>query len=255
MSSNKLQTSVTDFRSALNQLNQRDSGLLKIKTTSSDDKLVSASATAQAVKGKYHLFVEQLAKTDQIALKGITDNQLTLAAGPIDLSVGKTTLTVDLTSVNSLEELANAINNASDKAKNSDGQGITASLVRTGSDVVLTLSSNKSGAAHKLDVSKLTTKISAATEQQLAAGQDAIVWLGEQNKGIKITHDTNVLDKAIQGLTLSLQKEKVAVEVGVEIDNEASEEQLKTFVSKFNQLQNWWSPHPRYPMPALSVPY
>ncbi|EIS84187.1 flagellin hook IN motif family protein, partial [Yersinia pestis PY-66] len=237
VSSNKLQTSVTDFRSALNQLNQRDSGLLKIKTTSSDDKLVSASATAQAVKGKYHLFVEQLAKTDQIALKGITDNQLTLAAGPIDLSVGKTTLTVDLTSVNSLEELANAINNASDKAKNSDGQGITASLVRTGSDVVLTLSSNKSGAAHKLDVSKLTTKISAATEQQLAAGQDAIVWLGEQNKGIKITHDTNVLDKAIQGLTLSLQKEKVAVEVGVEIDNEASEEQLKTFVSKFNQLQ------------------
>ncbi|ETO49724.1 hypothetical protein L327_0122425 [Yersinia pestis S3] len=36
---------------------------------------------------------------------------------------------------------------------------------------------------------------------------------------------------------MSLQKEKVAVEVGVEIDNEASEEQLKTFVSKFNQLQ------------------
>ncbi len=81
--------------------------------------------------------------------------------------------------------------------------------MRTGSDVVLTLSSNKSGAAHKLDVSKLTTKISAATEQQLAAGQDAIVWLGEQNKGIKITHDTNVLDKAIQGLTLSLQKERL----------------------------------------------
>lgn len=45
------------------------------------------------------------------------------------------------------------------------------------------------------------------------------------------------MDKAIQGLTLSLQKENVAVEVGVEIDNEASEDQLKTFVSKFNQLQ------------------
>ncbi|AJJ04861.1 flagellar hook-associated family protein [Yersinia pseudotuberculosis IP 32953] len=233
---NKLQTAVTDFRSALNKLNQRDSGLLQIKTTSSDDKLVSASATAQAVKGKYHLFVEQLAKTDQIALKGITDDKLKAATGPVELSVGKTKLTVDLTSVNSLEELANAINNASDKAKNSDGQGITASLVRTGSDVVLTLSSNKSGAAHTLDVSDLTTKLSAI-EQQLAAGQDAIVWLGEQNKGIKITHDSNVLDKAIQGLTLSLQKEKVAVEVGVEIDNEASEDQLKTFVSKFNQLQ------------------
>lgn len=233
---NKLQTAVTDFRSALNQLNQRDSGLLKIKTTSSDDKLVSASATAQAVKGKYHLFVEQLAKTDQIALKDITDDKLTLAAGPIDLSVGKTTLTVDLTSVNSLEELANAINNASDKAKNSDGQGITASLVRTGSDVVLTLSSNKSGAAHTLDVSNLTTKLSAKP-QPLVVGQDAIVWLGEKTTGIKITHDSNVLDKAIQGLTLSLQKENIAVEVGVEIDNEASEDQLKTFVSKFNQLQ------------------
>ncbi|AJJ06212.1 flagellar hook-associated protein 2 [Yersinia pseudotuberculosis] len=233
---NKLQTAVTDFRSALNQLNQRDSGLLKIKTTSSDDKLVSTSATAQAVKGKYHLFVEQLAKTDQIALKDITDDKLTLAAGPIDLSVGKTTLTVDLTSVNSLEELANAINNASDKAKNSDGQGITASLVRTGSDVVLTLSSNKSGAAHTLDVSNLTTKLSAKP-QPLVVGQDAIVWLGEKTTGIKITHDSNVLDKAIQGLTLSLQKENVAVEVGVEIDNEASEDQLKTFVSKFNQLQ------------------
>lgn len=233
---NKLQTAVTDFRSALNQLNQRDSGLLKIKTTSSDDKLVSTSATAQAVKGKYHLFVEQLAKTDQIALKDITDDKLKLAAGPIDLSVGKTTLTVDLTSVNSLEELANAINNASDKAKNSDGQGITASLVRTGSDVVLTLSSNKSGAAHTLDVSNLTTKLSAKP-QPLVVGQDAIVWLGEKTTGIKITHDSNVLDKAIQGLTLSLQKENVAVEVGVEIDNEASEDQLKTFVSKFNQLQ------------------
>ncbi|BFI44223.1 flagellar hook-associated protein 2 [Yersinia pseudotuberculosis] len=234
---NKLQTAVTDFRSALNKLNQRDSGLLQIKTTSSDDKLVSASATAQAVKGKYNLFVEQLAKTDQVALKDITDDKLTLATGPVELFVGKTKLTVDLTSVNSLEELANAINNASDKAKNSDGQGITASLVRTGSDVVLTLSSNKSGAAHTLDVSHLTTTLSSAKLQPLVVGQDAIVWLGEKTTGIKITHDTNVLDKAIQGLTLSLQKENVAVEVGVEIDNEASEDQLKTFVSKFNQLQ------------------
>ncbi|CNH44628.1 flagellar filament capping protein FliD [Yersinia pekkanenii] len=233
---NKLETAVTDFRSTLNRVNQRNNGLLQVKATSSDDKAINVSATAKAAKGQYDLFIEKLAKTDHLALERIDNNALKAAQGDITLSVGSLDLTIDLTAVNSIEELTNAINDASDNAKNSDGQGVSATLVRTGGEVVLTLNSHKSGAANKIDLTDLAAKISA-TAKKIVEGQDALVWLGAKTSGIKITHDSNILDKAIEGISIQLKQENTVVGVTVATDTEASEEQVKTFIATFNKLQ------------------
>ncbi|WP_145579842.1 flagellar filament capping protein FliD [Yersinia vastinensis] len=239
---NKIQSGLNDFRTALSGMNKKDEGVLKIKTTSSDDDIVTVTANHKAVKGSYTLFVKQLASSHQLALEDLKDSDVTSATGTFTLEIAGKTLSIDTRSLNSVTELAEAINKNKDNKDSDNKELVTASLIRNGGKVVLTLSSNNSGAANEITLPGMGTTVFAGVQQKtLSAAADAEVWLGEENHGIKINHASNVLDSVVEGVTINLTKVQktgdVPLHIGVEMDTSATQEQVKKFVDAFNSVK------------------
>lgn len=239
---NKIQSGLNDFRTALSGINKKDEGILKLKTNTSDEKIATVTANHKAVKGSYDLFVTQLASSHQLALKDLNDAAVSNASGIFELEIDGKTISIDTRGLNSVAELAEAIN------KNKDNQGsdkkelVTASLIRTGGEVVLTISSNKSGAANAITIPNgAATIFTGASEVELSAAADAKVSLGNENSGIEITHPSNALDTVVDGVTINLVKVQktgdTPLHIDVEMDTSATQEQVKKFVDAFNSVK------------------
>lgn len=151
---------------------------------------------------------------------------------------------VDLASLpagSGLSALADAIN------KKADNSGVQATVMRSGSQSFLVLTSKDSGAAKAISLdfvpgadtsgANLSAAVTGATE--LKAAQDAIVKVGAQNP-ITVTSEKNELTDVISGVTLELKKAQAGadtpVQVTVKQDPAAVEEKLKKFVDSYNAL-------------------
>lgn len=98
--------------------------------TSSNEDVVTATASAEAAPGTYQLTVSALAQNHQIASQGFADvNQTSIGTGTLDIRLGNgstKTITID-DSHDTLQGLADAINNAD--------AGVTASIINDGSSL------------------------------------------------------------------------------------------------------------------------
>ena len=118
--------------------------------TSSDEDIVTASASANATPGTYRLTVSSLAQNHQIASQGFADvNQTSVGTGTLEISVGNgatKTITIDA-SHDTLQGLADAINKAE--------AGVTASIINDGSSsnpYRLIIQSNETGLANEIHI-------------------------------------------------------------------------------------------------------
>lgn len=243
-----------------------DDNSLAAQTTSvSDEDYFTATSDGTAATGQYSITVTQLAQTYQSAMTFSSSTTTVPTSGTLSVTVGDDTLSLDLSTLKSgatVADLVSAFNKAS------DNPGVTASLVQSGSSVLLmftsddsgeeagvsslsytdssgtVISSDASGAVTTTgDVSTDSTISTFETAMQgltlLSAAQDAEIELGTTNK-VTITSSSNTLEDVIDGLTITLKKKQSStddpINLVVEADTDTVETNLNTVVSGFNSL-------------------
>lgn len=228
-----LKSTLSDFRTSLSNLNKTNAGMLKTSASVSVENMVKVTTTSEARKGRYNLFVEQLASSHQLAYNGLDDDAVKNASGSMAIEVGGKSLAIDMDSVDSLAGLAKIINGAS------DNPGVTASLVRTDGKVRLMLSSDKSGEANAISVSGFND-METTQAVTLSAAKDAVVWLGEKGNGMEVRSSSNTFSNLIDGVTLELNQAQKAgdipLRIDVGVDTTETTNQVNEFVSAYNKL-------------------
>ncbi len=266
----KIEAQLSAFGKLKSDLAAMDTALGKLKspifwqrhrTTSSDESIVTATASAVAAEGQYRVTVNQTAQAHAVAsgtFASVNDvvgeGQITIRFGtwsydaggnPIgftaDPATASQSLTID-TSNNTLAGLRDAINDA--------GIGVRASIVNDGSGFRLVLSSERTGAGNALEISvsdadgndtdaaglsRLAFNSGALNMIQTLAGRDAQL----EVDGIAVTSPDNLVTGVIDGVTLNLKSAApgTTVTVGVTLDDEAITEAMAGFVDAYNQFR------------------
>ncbi|MBN3575817.1 flagellar filament capping protein FliD [Vibrio neptunius] len=249
----KVESALREFRTAVNEMNNSTSGIIKNSATVSSEGFFTASADSKALKGSYQIFVEKVATTHQVStgmpasLQSTTEVPLT---GTLTFEVNSKTMTLDLSTLDSdgdgkatMADLTSAINN------DPNNPGVNATLVRSDGQTHFMLSSEETGEANAIKVSAAGTGQSwfedAFTKtnlKQISAAQNAIVWLGEKDTGLKLEGSSNTFSNAIDGLDITVTKAQQAGEspltLNVDGDNDATKEQVNKFIDAYNSLMS-----------------
>lgn len=226
-----LQSSVSSLASG--------SAFAKVTTASSDPDLFTASASDQAAPGSYQIEVLQMAAAQKLA-SGAFASDAAVGSGTLTLAVGgkSTDITID-SSNNTLAGIRDAINGAK------DNPGVSATIVHAADGDHLLMTATTSGAANAFSVSAsggdggldaLTWDASTATGSLAVqtAASDAQVKID----GFAATSSTNIVDSAIQGVSLDLASAKPGqVEtLTVARDTQAMQNLVSTFVNAYNSF-------------------
>ncbi|WP_281630713.1 flagellar filament capping protein FliD [Vibrio sp. St2] len=247
----KVESALREFRTAVNEMNNSTSGIIKNSATVSSEGFFTASADSKALKGSYQIFVEQVATTHQVStgmpadLESTTEVPLT---GTLEFKINGETMTLDLSTLDSdgdgkatMADLTSAINN------DPDNPGVNATLVRSGGKTHFMLSSEETGVANKIEVSATGTGQSwfedAFTNlNQISEAKDAIIWLGAKDSGLKLEGSSNTFSDAIDGLDITVSKAQETSEspltLSVGGDNDATKEQVNKFIDAYNKLMS-----------------
>lgn len=229
---------LSSFQSALNGL-RTTTAFSGRSTTSTDADIVTATATANAVPGRYDIQVEQLASAQQISSAAFAEGGSTVVGnGSLTLSLGGTSFTVTVGEpANTLADIRNAINSAT------DNPGISASIINAADGAHLVLTSSKTGAENAIQVTQSGsleqleyTPTNQANYTQLRAAQDALVNVA----GYATTSPNNVVAGVIDGVSLNLASAAPGTTVSVEIgyNKTAAKDKVNSFVTAYNALRS-----------------
>ncbi len=216
--------------------------------TVSDPTVLTASASSTAPPGSYFLRVTQLAQSHQItnkaatAVSSATSDIVSGASATFTFRVGTgTDQTITLSDTATLEDLKTGINDL--------GAGVMASIVNAGSDTTpayrLILTAVASGAGNGVTIVADETTLDFTNSggdggvDILQAAQDAIAILGDPSQDpVTLQRSNNVIADAIPGVTLSLTKTTGTdpVSVNVTRDNGAVKDNIKNFVTAYNNI-------------------
>jgi len=255
-----LTSALNSFQSSMASLGQA-STYQALKTTVSDDDVLSATASTKAVSGSYQINVTQLAQAQTVMTAGQTSRTATIGSGAAttisfqfgqitggslsngvytgatftqDADQATGTVTID-SSNNSLQGIRDAINAAD--------IGVTATLISDGSGTPdhLVFTSNETGEKSSM---KITVAGDTALQNLLAydptGTQNMTQSSAAQNtklsvNGIAITSATNTVGEAIQGVTLNVSTTG-STNVQIARDTSATETAVKNFVKAYNDL-------------------
>ena len=233
----KLKSSVALFQSAMDEL--ADASKFKyFKATSSDIKILTATASSTAAKGTYAVDVERIAENHRLAAATVfSDNSTTVIGAPGDtmtIGVGATQFVVDIGD-KTLSGVRDAINAASNNA------GVTASILHDDAGYHLTLSADETGATSFITVAYSAADPFALQSLNLdrdgsggftAADLNAVVTL---ENTFTITRSSNTIDDVIDGVTLKLVSAG-AVSLDVARDNAKITGSVQQFISSYNDV-------------------
>lgn len=241
----KLRSAITELRLPMRQLSAADN--LKAFAASSSNEDIGVSVdSAKANRGSYSVEVTSLASAQALASKDVFANKDTVPVGEgtLALSVGgKTTnVTID-SSNNSLQGLANAINDAD--------AGVSAGVIDTGSGFQLVLSADNTGTANAVSITATdsdgnNTDGSGLSRFAFNSGMDAGAGFDEtitasdavmEINGIAVTRSSNNFENVIDGLSFDI-KDLGKSAVTVSQDLGAVSDRVQGFVDKFNALQS-----------------
>lgn len=262
--STKLSTLQTDVRNFA--LSGTNSPFLKYAVQSSDQTIVTATATSLASAGSHTLNVSQLASNDALlsgrlslaADSGMTANttfafSVTVGSGqarPVNVQLGAATTNGDV-----MNAIASAINN--DSVLNTQ---ITASVVKvTETESRLVLTSKISGASHAIsavggDFSSMLglagvdfTQRTASTSTSAGFVKSGIATDSLNARftfdGIDISRENNVVNDVIPGVTLSLKAVQTGsaapVSLQTTIDKDAVVKSIQQFITDYNAVLSY----------------
>lgn len=226
------QTKLSDLAAKIGALNSSDNFAAR-KVTSSNEALLTASATSDATPGTYNIVVQRLALVDNfVSDAGFAATDAAIGTGSFDLTVGGETETITIDgSNNTLSGLKNAINNSGLDAK--------ANIVNDGSGYRLTITSKSSGSENAISVDNNTLTLAdlnpfdfSRTHAIGSAGElDALVTVN----GLDITSSSNSVSGVVEGVTLNLTGTSTST-VSLTVSNDA--DQVKTAIHDFVEAYN-----------------
>ncbi|MDI6631670.1 MAG: flagellar filament capping protein FliD [Bacillota bacterium] len=225
----EINTKLADLQSKLADLKLMSTYTGKV-ATSSNESVVTGTASSTATPATYSITVTQLAQAHSVASDRFDSASAELGfSGTFTVEgVAVTVATTD--SLNSIRDKINAAN-----------AGVTATVI----DNRLVITSNSTGAASTIDfVDDATTGVlkslgildaTGAIKNQLAAAQDALFTVNN----LDVTRSTNTISDVISGVTLTLKDESAtAVTLEVENDTQTAVDKIKAFVDSYNALMN-----------------
>jgi len=235
-----LNTSLSSLRSAFAALNTEDA-YEALKATASDTSVLSATATSEATPGTFTLNVTSLARP-QVTTSGTGQfadiNATIFDSGSFSITQDGDTTNVDLTGVDSLAELRDAIN--------AQQTGVKASIINDGSGATpfrLVLTSAKPGVADAFTVSDTTKLGAGAAGAVLNLSTDATNGVAKDTEftynGIAVKSSSTTVDEAVPGLNLSVLKTG-STSVTVTDDNSRLKTKIKAAVSAFNSFNDFF---------------
>lgn len=252
----QLQSALSTFQTAVSSL-QTSNSLQADSATSSNTGILTVTPGSNAVTGSHTVEVDQLAAqqssitTAGFATKNVADSKVAVGTGSLTFTTksgSSINLTVD-SSNNTLQGLANAINNAPGNSF------VTASILNVdnvdssgnvnGTVAKLVLTATNSGTANSFTVSGtdsdgnntdnagLSQLFSANLTDQTSAADSIIKVDGQQ-----ATNSSNSISNVLQGITLNLQSASkgTSVNVGVTLNNTAISTAVSNFVTAYNSL-------------------
>jgi flagellar hook-associated protein 2 len=243
-----LKSAITEFQSALGNLNKPEVFEARAASSSNAD-LLSVKAGVTAGAGSYKVAVSQLASGSKVALQAFKNdaaNPVALGTGTMRISVGDSELPITVDeSNNTLAGIRDAINKAgADK-------GVSATIVTDDAGSRLVLSSSTTGKDENITVAvdegstgNLSQLAFAGGTNKPGADGSAGVITQAQNAvltidGLTVTRKTNSINDTIEGATLELKgvvDEKEPLTVGVTLDEAGVKKQIQSFVDAYNKL-------------------
>lgn len=255
-----IKNSFADLKTAADKLSSLNN-LNPLKATSSDDKIVSATASASSANGSYSIEVSQLAKAQSVAALGVATADTTVGTGSLTITLGsydsgtnaftnnadKTPVTINIgAGQQTLDGIKQAINDSN--------AGVTASIVNDGAGSRLVLTSKETGAVNgfKLEVTDAdgintdTTGLSRLAYDPTAAagaGKNADTLQIAQNanftiNNLPVSKASNTVTDAVAGLTLNLKAETTTpINLEVGLDDTALKKTLDDFVAAYNKIR------------------
>ena len=235
-----LKGAISSFQGALEPL--RTEAAFHARTAvSADDSILTATAGSAATAGSYDIEVRQLAKPEQLVSTAFGSGAGTaIGSGTLTLTVGGESFSVAIgSSANTLADIRDAINAAT------DNPGLSATLVYGVDGAQLVLTSEATGVENTISVSasggdgglaQLTYgagDTSHYTERQ--AAQDAIIVVS----GVEHHSAGNVVDAAIDGVTLSLKEANAGATIALTVasDQNAVLANIRRYVSAYNDME------------------
>ena len=212
-------SSVADALSSL----QDTTGSLSAATATSSNSSVLTAAVADGTAPSSHLIVvDNLASTGSWYSAAQLSSSAALQSGSFDLTAGGVTKTIQVTSGDTLDQLAASIN--------SQSLGVTANVVTDSSGARLTLVSTTSGSAGDFTVGNDST----VAFTRGSTGNDASVTVD----GVPIRSATNTVTGALNGVTLNLANAAPNSEISLNIapDTSSIASAVNTFVTAYNTL-------------------
>lgn len=199
-------------------------GAGRLAATSGDSTIFTATAGNTAVQGNFDVQVEQLAQSQKLSSQLFASADTVVGDGPVTLSVGGNSFTVNLApGKDTLADLRSQINAATDNT------GVSAAIVADTGGVHLLLASKSTGTANAITVSG-----SLLTTTEVQPAKDAKVLVD----GFETVSSSNTVTGAIDGITLTLSKPSasgVSTPLSIGVDQSASAAALQSFVTAYNQ--------------------
>jgi flagellar hook-associated protein 2 len=243
-----LESAIKSFASTvkgMKSVTSSTSSVLVNKAVFSSADYATATVGSKAIAGSYDFFVKQLATRHQLSLEGLQNSDIDMT-GTLAIKQGSKTFNIDLSKIdtngdssNSLEEVAAAINTATDNT------GVKATLVRSNGKVSLVLASEKTGLAGAISLSSPDISSGSLFDTKLnnplvlSAAQDAIVRLGGEN-GMELTNASNTFDNVVDGVSMTFTKVHKSgdplLNMTVSQDQSATLAQTQKLVTAFNTL-------------------
>ncbi|MGH8214097.1 MAG: flagellar filament capping protein FliD [Rhodanobacteraceae bacterium] len=233
-----LKSLLASLQSSLSSLAD-GSAFTKYAATSSDTDVFSATAGATAVPGTYQIEVLQTAAAQKLSSAAFASGAA-VGTGTLTLSVGSKSIDINVDSArNTLAGIRDAINGAA------GNPGVSATIVHAQDGDHLVLTSATTGVANAFSISasggdgglaSLTWDAATASGSltQQTAAADAQVNID----GFTSSSSTNVVDGAIDGITLNLASADPGVPQTLTVGRDVTSMQnlVQGFVTAYNQF-------------------
>jgi flagellar hook-associated protein 2 len=189
-----LSSQVSTLQNALSNLTTQ-SGIEGATATADSGAPFTATASSGAALGNYNIVVSQLAQTQRTYSNAFANASTAGVAGTgtLGLSMGGSSAKITISSSDSLNSIADKINNA--------GLPLSASVVYDGSQYRLVVNGESTGKANAITFDESGTRLGLNSPQNtVTAAEDAQVSLD----GLSVTSATNTVTGIIPGVTLNL---------------------------------------------------
>lgn len=238
----QLKSALSSFQDTMDGLASTEVFKVFSASTSNEDAL-QVSAASSAPLGSYNVRVERLAGYHKMSSNEFsnTDAFGGSAGDSIAIQIGSDpadTISIDLSSAKTLQEIRDLIND------DVDNPGVSATVVNgNNGNQKLILTAEDSGAASAMTLSYGGNLNAASFGLQTLndiGGNLALLDAEISVDGYTVTRSSNTISDVIQGVTLNLQQAQPGTDIQVNIDRnlESAKESVQAFADAYNDLRS-----------------